>query len=67
MTTFDLLLIGYGNVAKRFVSLLDEQRDELAAQYGLLTRVIGIATRREGCQYVASGFSRTVAARGVRL
>jgi len=64
MTTFDLLLIGFGNVAKRFVSLLEEQRGELADRYSFRTRVIGIATRREGCQYVASGFSRTVTAWG---
>ena len=26
LTTFDLLLIGYGNVAQRFTGLLEEQR-----------------------------------------
>jgi homoserine dehydrogenase len=46
--TFDLILIGYGNVARRFVSLLDEQRATLARQYGTSTRIIGIATRRHG-------------------
>jgi homoserine dehydrogenase len=42
--TFDLLLIGYGNVARRFVSLLSEQKIVRA-------RVVGIATRRHGCTY----------------
>ena len=56
MTTFDLLLIGNGNVAKRFVSLLEEQRAALARRYQLRTRIIGIATRRTGGQYVASAF-----------
>ncbi len=56
--TFDLLLIGYGNVAKRFVALLDEQRDQLARGYGIRTRVIGTATRRDGPRYVVSTFRR---------
>ena len=59
MTTFDLLLIGYGNVAKRFVSLLGEQRAQLASRYGIRTRVIGIATRRDGPRYVVSALRRT--------
>jgi homoserine dehydrogenase len=42
MTPFTLLLIGYGNVARRFESLLAEQRPGLA-------RIAGIATRRHGC------------------
>jgi homoserine dehydrogenase len=54
MTEFHLLLIGYGNVAQRFVSLLGEQRAQLASRYGIGTRVIGIATRREGPRYVDS-------------
>ena len=59
MTTFDLLLIGHGNVAKRFVSLLEERRAELARQHGIRARVIGIATRRDGCRYIASGSGGT--------
>src|SRR5712692_8413437 len=59
MTTFDLVLVGYGNVAKRFVSLLGEQRATLARRYGFRARVIGIATRRAGARYVASAFRRT--------
>jgi homoserine dehydrogenase len=56
MTTFDLILVGYGNVARRFESLLAEQRPTLA-------RIVGIATRRHGCAYgpkAVSGLSRTV-------
>ncbi|HEY1911807.1 MAG TPA: hypothetical protein VGG73_12850 [Vicinamibacterales bacterium] len=52
--TFDLLLIGYGNVAKRFVALLDEERGQLARHFGIRTRVIGIATRREGPRFVVA-------------
>jgi homoserine dehydrogenase len=61
MTTFDLLLIGYGNVATRFVSLLEEQRAHLARRYGFRARVIGTATRRGGARYVVRGFGRTTA------
>jgi homoserine dehydrogenase len=48
MIEFQLLLVGYGNVARRFASLLDEQRDTLLRDYGLLARIVGIATRRHG-------------------
>ena len=44
----DLILIGYGNVARRFASLLDEQRDTLLRDYGLRARIVGIATRQHG-------------------
>jgi len=40
--TFELLLVGHGNVAKRFVELLDEQATVRA-------RIVGIATRHHGC------------------
>jgi homoserine dehydrogenase len=48
MIEFHLLLIGYGNVARRFTSLLDERRDVLLRDHGLRTRIVGIATRRHG-------------------
>jgi len=43
--TVDLILIGFGNVGRRFVGLLDEQRTMLARRYGISTRIVGIATR----------------------
>jgi homoserine dehydrogenase len=46
---FDLILIGYGHVARRFESLLAEQKDALARDYGFHARIVGIATRRHGC------------------
>ena len=55
MTTFDLLLVGFGNVARRFVSLLAEHRAALARDFGVTTRVVGIATRRHGHAYAAAG------------
>ena len=55
--TLDLVLIGYGNVAKRFVALLAEQRTALARRHGVTTRVVGIATRH-GQAYAAAGLQR---------
>jgi homoserine dehydrogenase len=49
--TLDLILIGFGNVGRRFASLLGEQRDRLERQHDLGFRVIGIATRRHGIAY----------------
>jgi homoserine dehydrogenase len=51
----DLILIGFGNVARRFVSLLDERRATLARQYGIASRIIGIATRHHGHVFSARG------------
>ena len=44
----DLILIGFGNVARRFVRLLDERGAELRRDHGLEPRVIAIATARHG-------------------
>jgi homoserine dehydrogenase len=57
MTTLDLVLVGYGNVARRFVSLLEEQRPTLEREHGVTTRIVGIATRRHGHAYGSNGVS----------
>jgi homoserine dehydrogenase len=44
----DLVLVGFGNVARRFVKLLDERRDRLAAEEDLTCRIVGISTRHHG-------------------
>src|SRR4029450_4830543 len=59
MIQFDLIIVGLGNVARRFVELLDEQRNVLARDHDLETRVVATATRRNGCTYAG----RSVAAR----
>jgi homoserine dehydrogenase len=48
----DLALIGYGNVARRFERMLDEQREALARDHGLSCDIVATATRH-GC--VAGG------------
>jgi homoserine dehydrogenase len=45
--TLTLLLAGYGNVAKRFVTLLDESKPALDA-LGIEPIVVGVVTRRHG-------------------
>ena len=49
-----LLLVGYGNVARRFVQLLDESRAALSA-LGIEPVVVGVATRRHGAAFDAAG------------
>jgi homoserine dehydrogenase len=44
----DLLLIGFGNVGRRFVRLLDEHAAELRTLHHLDWRVVGVATARHG-------------------
>jgi homoserine dehydrogenase len=61
----DLALIGFGNVARRLVSLLDERRDTLGAEHNLETRVVAIATARHGAVWNATGLDGIAAARTV--
>jgi homoserine dehydrogenase len=62
--TLNLLLIGFGNVARRFAALVDELRPELDAR-GLQPRVVGIATARHGFLYDERGVDAAAAARQV--
>ena len=50
----DVVLIGFGNVARRFVRLLAEQKRNLLRE-GADVRIVGIATRRHGQVYSARG------------
>lgn len=51
----DLLLVGFGNVARRFVRLLEERRAELRDLRVADWRVVGIATARHGAARDAGG------------
>jgi homoserine dehydrogenase len=62
--TLNLLLIGFGNVARRFATLLGEMRSELDAR-GIQPRVVGIATARHGFLYDERGVDAAAAARQV--
>ena len=47
----DLALVGFGNVARRFVTLLEDERERLLRDYSLDCRIGGIATRRHGSYF----------------
>jgi len=55
MTRFDLVLVGFGNVARRFVTLLDEQRATLTRERDITARIVGIVTRHHGQQFSSRG------------
>jgi homoserine dehydrogenase len=61
---FALLLVGFGHVGRRFVHLLDELRDTLAAE-DIEPVVVGIATRRHGSVYEKAGLDTIRAAHSV--
>ncbi len=48
MFAADLVLIGFGNVARRFVRLLEERAAELRDVHRIDWRIVGIATARHG-------------------
>jgi homoserine dehydrogenase len=60
--TFDLVLVGFGNVARRFVRLLDELKGELSRSHDLETRIVGIATRTHGHAFDRRGLDATTLA-----
>jgi homoserine dehydrogenase len=51
----DILLVGFGNVGRRFARLLTERQDVLRRQHDLETRIIGISTARHGSAFAAQG------------
>jgi homoserine dehydrogenase len=53
--TFDLVLVGFGHVARRFVGLLAERRAVLQRDFGVATRVVAVATRQHGRAHAARG------------
>lgn len=51
----DILLVGFGNVGRRFARLLIERQDGLRRQHDLETRIIGISTGRHGSVFASRG------------
>ena len=47
----DLALIGFGNVGRRLVELLEDRAPRLVADHGLTCRVVASSTRRGGAVY----------------
>lgn len=48
MKTFNLCLLGFGNVGHALVRLLAEKSTEMRERYGIEWRITGVATRRMG-------------------
>lgn len=51
MIRADLVLVGYGNVARRLATLLDEQAEDLRRRESLVCRIAGQVTRRGGAWF----------------
>ena len=47
----DLALIGFGNVGRRFVELLEQRAARLASEFDLTCRIVASSTRRGGALY----------------
>src|SRR6201994_4940348 len=56
---YNLALIGFGNVGRTFVSLLQRKRERLLQEHCVEFRVTGIATRTFGWRVDESGFDRS--------
>jgi homoserine dehydrogenase len=59
-----LLFVGFGNVARRFVHLLEEMRGPLES-LGIRPVVVGILTRRHGSVYEVAGLDAIRAAQSI--
>jgi homoserine dehydrogenase len=57
---YDLILVGFGNVARRFVDLLHERRRQLARDFGVDTRVVAIITRHGSAVAPRTGSAASV-------
>jgi homoserine dehydrogenase len=51
----DIVLVGFGNVGRRFARLLAERQDVLRHQHDLETRIIGVSTGRHGSAFALQG------------
>jgi homoserine dehydrogenase len=57
MRRADLALVGFGNVGRKFVQLLEDRRERLGRDYSLECRIVGIATRRHGAVCAVDGLN----------
>jgi homoserine dehydrogenase/aspartate/methionine/tyrosine aminotransferase len=58
----EVALVGFGNVARRFVRLVQEHSDRLAGDHDLTVRIVAIATRRHGTVLAPEGLDGVAAA-----
>jgi len=55
--TYNLGLVGFGNVGRAFLALLQRKEPGLRDRYGIAWRLTGVATRRLGWLVAPGGFS----------
>jgi homoserine dehydrogenase len=55
--TYNLCIVGLGNVGSALVALLQRKRQDLAERYGIEWRITGVATRRLGWLVAPDGFT----------
>ena len=63
---FHIALVGFGNVARRFVRLIDESRPALDA-LDIDPVIVGIATQRHGVRFDAAGLGTAALSECLRL
>jgi homoserine dehydrogenase len=63
-TTNNLALLGFGNVGRALVSLLERKRADLRDRYGIEFRITGVATRRLGWIAAPAGLDPAALLRG---
>lgn len=63
-TTYNLALLGFGNVGRALISLLERKRQELREQHGIEWRLTGVATRRMGWIAAPEGLDAAALLRG---
>lgn len=57
MKTFNLCLLGFGNVGRALAELLVEKREALREEFGIEWRLTGVASRRMGWRVAVEGFA----------
>jgi homoserine dehydrogenase len=57
MKTYNLCLLGFGNVGRALARLLVEKSDELREEFGIRWRVTGVASRRLGWLCAPEGYA----------
>jgi homoserine dehydrogenase len=62
--SFNLALVGFGNVGRTFVDLLERKRGALRSEYGIEFRLTGVATRRLGWIAAPGGLDGATLLRG---
>jgi len=67
IATHNLCIVGFGNIGRALVRLLQRKRAQLAAQHGIEWRITGVASRRLGWLVSSRGFAPGDLLDGARL